>query len=231
MSSDMTVEAEADKSWLAPVRSLPIFMTEENKHRVGLFLAAAAIILYLPANHFHFFPPQLLPLSWFDSVVPFLPYSVWVYVSEYAYFVAVYVSCKDMVNLNKYFYSFLGLQIVSVAIFLAWPTTYPREQFPLPAQLEAVTHFVFQVLRVTDTPANCCPSLHVSSVYLSSFLFLDNQRNKFPFFFLWGTAIAISTLTTKQHYLVDVVSGFLMAVLTHGIFHRYVRYRPSSNLS
>ncbi len=206
--------------------SLPIFMTRENKNSLGLFLAAIAIGLYLPANHIHFFPPQVLPMSWIDSVVPFLPYSVWIYISEYIFFIAVYMTCKDLVNLNKYFYSFLILQIVSVFIFWVWPTTYPRQLFPLPDHLNPITHYVFTTLRATDTPANCCPSLHVSSVYLSAFIFLDDQKKKFPFFFLWGTAIAISTLTTKQHYLIDVVSGFFMALITYWIFHKYVTYRP-----
>ena len=127
LSQDLT--AQSDKTWSAPYRALPIFMTQANKYWVGAFLASVAIALYLPANHFHFFPPQLLPLSWIDGNVPFLPYSVWVYVSEYIFFVAVYFTCRDMVNLNKYFYSFLVLQTISVLIFLIWPTTYPREQF------------------------------------------------------------------------------------------------------
>jgi len=206
---------------------LPVFMTRENKYPVGLMLGILATTLYLTSNHFHFFTPQLLPLSWVDTLVPFLPYTVWIYISEYVFFAVVYITCKDMVNLNKYFYSFLVLQSLSVLIFWVWPTTYPRELFPLTHDLDSVTYFTFNALRNTDTPANCCPSLHVSSVYLSAFIFLDDQKNKFPFFFIWGTAIAISTLTTKQHYLIDVVTGFMMAVTTYWIFHKYISYRPA----
>lgn len=205
--------------------SLPIFMTKENKYPIGVVLFLLAVTLYLCSNHFHFFPPRLLPLSWVDTVVPFLPGSVWLYISDYLFFAAVYITCKDMMNLNKYFYSFLFLQVISVVIFWSWPTTYPRDLFPLPNDLDPITYFAFNTLRVADTPANCCPSLHVSGVYLSAFIFLDDQRKKFPFFFVWGTAIAVSTLTTKQHYLVDVVTGFLMALTTYWIFHRFVSYR------
>jgi membrane-associated phospholipid phosphatase len=31
-------------------------------------------------------------------------------------------------------------------------------------------------------------------------------------FFAWSVVIALSTLTTKQHYLVDVAGGLLLAV-------------------
>ncbi len=205
--------------------SLPIFVTKKNKYWAGFILFVFAVVLYLSSNHYHFIPPRLLPLSWVDKLVPFLPGSVWIYISEYIYFLVVYATCKDMVNLNKYFYSFLALQTVSVLIFWIWPTTYPRDLFPLPSSLDAITYFAFSTLRETDTPANCCPSLHVSSVYLSSFIFLDDQRKKFPFFFIWGTAIAISTLTTKQHYLIDVIFGFIMALVTYWIFHKYVSYK------
>ena len=210
-------------------RALPIFMNKGNKYYYGLLLWFLAAALYLPSNHIHLFTPRLLPFSWIDSIVPFMPNSVWIYISEYIFFPVVYITCKDMVNLNKYFYSFLILQVVSVLIFWIWPTTYPRELFPLPDDLNSLTHFVFSSLRETDTPANCCPSLHVSSVYLSAFLFLDDQKKKFPFFFIWGTAIAFSTLTTKQHYLVDVISGFLMALATYWIFHRFVSYRATAS--
>jgi membrane-associated phospholipid phosphatase len=117
---------------------------------------------------------------------------------------------------------------VSVLIFFIWPTVYPREQFPLPQDLNALTYYVFNYLRHADAPTNCCPSLHVSSVYLTSFLYLDEQRGKFPFFFGWGTLIALSTLTTKQHYLIDVVAGLMMAIVVWWIFYRVMSYRPAA---
>jgi membrane-associated phospholipid phosphatase len=67
--------------------------------------------------------------------------------------------------------------------------------------------------------------LHVSSCYLSSFVFLDEQRKKFPFFFAWATLVGVSTLTTKQHYIIDVVAGFALAVVSYWIVHRYLRYK------
>lgn len=206
--------------------SLPLFLTRENKYVAGAFLFLIAAILYLTSNHFHFFQPQLLPMSWVDHVVPFLPLTVWIYISEYIFFIAVYLTTKDVINLNRYIYSFLALQTFAVLIFWIWPTTYPRELFPLPSNLDPITYYVFNSLRQTDTAANCCPSLHVSSVYLSSFIFLKEQRKKFPFFFLWGTAIALSTLTTKQHYLIDVTAGLACAIVFHWIFHRWLRYSP-----
>ena len=206
--------------------SLPLILNKENKFLIGFIWYVMATSLYLIANRFHYFEPQMLPMSAIDTATPFWPQTVWVYTSEYIFFIFCYLSCKDVVNTNRYIYSFLFLQVVSVLIFTLWPTTFPRENFPLPENLDAATYYLFSSLRNTDTPANCCPSLHVSSVFLSSFLFLNEQRKKFPIFFIWGLLIAASTLTTKQHYLIDVVTGFLMSVLVYWIFYRVVSYYP-----
>lgn len=206
-------------------RALPLFLTAKNKYPVSIVVGIVATAMYLTSNHIHLFEPQLLPMSWMDRAVPFVPETVWIYVTEFFLFFGTYILSRDLRNANKYLYSFLALQTTSVFIFVMWPTTYPRDLFPLTDDLDSLTYALFSHLRVTDSPANCAPSLHVSSCYLSSFVFLDEQRKKFPIFFGWATLIAISTLTTKQHYIVDVLLGFLFAVTFYWIFHRWVPYR------
>ncbi|MBY0471248.1 phosphatase PAP2 family protein [bacterium] len=208
--------------------ALPLFLTERNKYVLGALTFLVAVPMYLLANHYPIFTPQQLPLWKWDKMIPFIPETVFVYVSEYILFVAAYLFSRDMENMNKYIYSFLGLQTISVIIFWVWPTTYPRDLFPLPDNLDWLTFTVFSNLRTVDAPTNCCPSLHVSSVYLSSFIFLDEQKGRFLFFFLWATAVAISTLTTKQHYIVDVIAGLGLAVLSYYIFHKLIPYRKVS---
>lgn len=213
------VAAEPTGGW-----SIPLIITKENKYSMGLVLAVVATTMYMTTNHIHFFTPQLLPMGAIDRAVPFLPHTVWIYTSEYYLFLTVYLLCKDVQNLNRYAYAFLALQSVSVLIFVFWPTTYPRDLFPLPEDLDPLTYWLFTSLRQTDNPASCAPSLHVSSVYLSSYMFLNEQRGKFPFFFLWATAVALTTLTTKQHYLIDVITGFLMSVIIYWIFGNLFSY-------
>ena len=188
-------------------------------------LAIIAAALYVSSNQIHIFEPTYLTLLWIDQLIPFLPNTVLIYVSEFFLFWAVYILSKDLTNANKYLYTFMTIQFVSCMIFWIWPTTFPRHLFPLPENLNAITYTIFSKLRVADSPASCAPSLHVSSCYVASFVFLNEQRRKLPFFFLWASLIAFSTLTTKQHYFIDVILGFLMAVITYWIFHRVVDYR------
>lgn len=205
--------------------TLPLFLTRQNKIQAGVPFFIAAAIIYMITNHFPLSEPQLLPMTWFDQAIPLIPHTIWIYLSEYPFFLLVYASIRDFDNANKYLYSFITLTIFSAIIFEIWPTTYPRDAYPLPENLDWLTNFAFTTMRNADQPNNCCPSLHVSGVYLSVFIFLDDQRKKLPFFLTWGTLIALSTLTTKQHYLIDVVTGFLLAVACYWVFHRYVKYR------
>lgn len=214
--------AEAVAQTKGPV--LPLILTASNKATVGIVAFVIAMGMYLTTNHFFLFSPKLLPLTWVDQRVPFVPGTIWVYNSEWLLLLTLYAKAKDIDNLNKFLYSIFTLVAASCLVFLFWPTIYPRELFPLPAGLDPLTSGLFELLRRTDTPANCCPSLHVSAVYLSAFLFLDEKEGLFPLFFAWATAISLSTLTTKQHYVADVVSGLALAVLFYWFFHRKVRY-------
>jgi membrane-associated phospholipid phosphatase len=204
--------------------SLPLFVTKENKLLVGAVTFVVAAAVYLMSNHFPIFEPRMLPMTVWDQAIPFVPQTVWIYASEYIYFIVIYWLCRETLNMNRYVYAVLAIQFVSVAIFWVWPTTYPRNLFPLPDSLDPLTHWLFASIREGDSPNNCAPSLHVSSVLLCAFLFFNEQREKLWFFLTWGALISLSTLTTKQHYIVDVVSGLMMAILFHWLFYRRIAY-------
>jgi membrane-associated phospholipid phosphatase len=205
---------------------LPLFLTKANQWTWIVATFALASILYLTSNHIQIVEPRFLPMTWIDRNTPFIAESIWIYTSEYYLFLAVVLAIRDSDNLNRYLYSFLGLQIFCVAIFWIWPTVYPRELFALnPHAMDPLTYYAFNSLRMADTAANCCPSLHVSSVYLSAFVFLRENKTKFWIFSIWATFVAASTLTTKQHYLIDVVTGFICAVFIYQIFYNFIRYR------
>jgi len=76
---------------------------------------------------------------------------------------------------------------------------------------DAATTLAFAVLYGTDPATNCVPSLHVSLALLGATSFWPERRRLAGACLGWATLIAVSTLTTKQHYAVDVVSGALVA--------------------
>ena len=205
--------------------TLPLFVTRGNKYVAGSLMYGLGYSLYYITNHYPVNIPQPLPLTWVDQNCPFLPYSVLIYISEYFFFAFVYILLSSYDNINRYLYSFFLLQAVSCFVFVVYPTVYPRELFPISAELPGWLQWTWGWLRMQDAPTNCFPSLHVSSVYLSAFAFLSDRQHKlFWPFFIWATAIALSTLTTKQHYLADIISGITLSIFFYWWFHRKQGY-------
>jgi membrane-associated phospholipid phosphatase len=206
--------------------TLPLFITRGNKYIAGALMYSFAYALYYITNHFPIVTPVLLPMGWIDLNTPFMPWTVLIYMSEYFYFAFVYILLRREDNINKYLYSYFFAQIVACFIFIVYPVTYPRELFPIPTDIPLWLQGMWTWLRTADAPTNCLPSLHVTSVYLSAFAFItDKQKKLFWVFFIWSTLIALTTLTTKQHYLVDIITGIMLASFCYGWFHHKQKYK------
>ena len=60
-----------------------------------------------------------------------------------------------------------------------------------------------------DTPYGCFPSLHVAWAFVSALTCYRVHAGVGWVAAGWATLIAVSTLYTKQHYVVDVIAGAL----------------------
>jgi membrane-associated phospholipid phosphatase len=196
-------------------------MQTRTKAVWGLSLFGLAAPLYLIPNHYPVFTPVELPLTRIDSIIPFVPETIWIYLSEYPLLISAFVLTRHPEALNRYVKSILAVLLASALIFILYPTTYPRDRFPLPPELDPFSRFLFELQRTGDSPLNCFPSLHVGSVLTSTLLFRDRPR-AFLIFFGWAILICLSTLTTKQHYVWDVLGGAILTWLAD----RWFRPRP-----
>lgn len=184
--------------------------TEQNKTRIISFYAAILLVLYSLSGQFHIGSIRYLPLSEGENSIPFIIESIWIYVMLYPFLILTALSIKNIETFNKIFYAFIILTIISLMIFQIIPVAYPREFFPLP-HYNQFTVNLFHKIRLIDSPTNCFPSLHVSLCFLISFFCWDESKFKFFITSLVSILISISTLTTKQHYIADIISGFLIA--------------------
>ena len=69
-----------------------------------------------------------------------------------------------------------------------------------------------------NPPLNCFPSLHVTGAFLSYFVVKKFKPSLENFLFVLAILISISTLTFKQHYILDVFAGFGVAFFLKKIF-------------
>ena len=191
----------------------------------GVFVA-----LYLLSGTFHLGQAGYLPLSELERDIPMLDWTIWIYAATFPLiFKMVYeIQCEQA--FNKAFYSFYILLALSIVVFIIYPVAYPREMYPLmPGQ--TLHYSMFWLIRSIDAPTNCFPSLHVSLSYLFSFFVFHESRSKGIFYFLFATAIAVSTLTTKQHYIVDVVAGFILAFGVYIVFYHFTEIKMENEES
>ncbi|MBN1113731.1 MAG: phosphatase PAP2 family protein, partial [Oligoflexia bacterium] len=130
---------------------------------------------------------------------------------------------RERENMNRIYYSQVLMLFFAMIVFFIYPTAFPRPEVEYHGFSGAMVKF----LHFADTPANACPSLHVSVTFLACFGFLRERKKLFPYFLVWALLISISTLTIKQHYLWDIIAGFIMALVFYIIGIKLIKERKS----
>ena len=154
-------------------------------------------LFYLGAAAIDLRPPQLLQPSLIDRAIPFLPWTIAVYLSQFAFLFLTLRWQRDA----RVYVPMAVATLISCAIFVLYPTTIARP---------AVDSAAFDGLWLFDVPENCFPSLHVSLAIIAAAYWPRARWIGIA----WAIAIAVSTMTTKQHYFVDVAGGIAMGFLT-----------------
>lgn len=192
------------------------------KRAVAWFLTGCLVLSgYALAKLEPFAAPVELSMSSLDDAIPLLPWTVWLYGTVTWASLLAWLQVPDRAAAGRLFGSMFVAAAVCWVFFLAWPTTFPRHLFPLPA-IDSATVREFADLRAADSPSNCFPSMHVAlawSLGLSWASFLKRRWSK-PLPLVWAAVVSVCTLTTKQHYVIDVPAGFVVGAVAWGVVHK-----------
>lgn len=154
------------------------------------------------------------------ATVPMTPLDHWIGVSELAFLpyasLWLYVSvapalAMTMAALRTYIAGALTMAGVGLGTFWVFPTATPS--FGVDWSTYPALHF----LKATDTGGNAFPSLHVAFaahtavVIASELRSLGAPRWVHGGNWLWCVAIVYSTIATRQHVVIDVIGGLLLA--------------------
>lgn len=201
----------------------------ERQNKLALAVAAAVVhaLLYGAPNRIHLAPPVELPMTWLDRAIPFIPLTLWIYLSAYLLVFAAFFLCRRPGSSARFVLAFFTVVGMATLVHWVWPTVYPRALYPVPEEASPVMHWMVVRFRELDSPASCLPSLHVAAAFLSAFAVLGEGDRRAPALLAWAALIWGSTLTTKQHYVVDGVAGLLLAVAVWALFYA----RPSASRS
>jgi membrane-associated phospholipid phosphatase len=157
-----------------------------------------------------------------DRAVALQPAWVLVYGSLYV-FVAFLPLCvvRQAELFRRAMQAYLMVMLVGYAGFLLYPTLAPR-----PLQVPGGGFFAWSLRLIysLDPPHGCFPSLHVAYSFVSALTCSRVHRGVGAAAVTWAALIGVSTLYTKQHYVVDVIAGALAAYVAYVWFlRRYPR--------
>jgi len=184
-----------------------------RRHLAVLALAYAVFsALYLGAPLTGLRDALVLTPSAVDARIPFVDWSIWVYLSQFPLLGLVFWKAADSPAWGRSLRSMLVATLLSVAVFVALPTRLDRGPIDGTAAVAAIA---FAALYLFDPPSNCFPSLHVSLALLGALAFWPARRRLTLGCLAWAALIAASTLTTRQHVLIDVAGGAAVALAAH----------------
>ncbi|MDP2314001.1 MAG: phosphatase PAP2 family protein [Pseudomonadota bacterium] len=212
-----------------PFLRRPLF---DHLKRVAGWMISGAVVLYFYGLAKLAGPPSTLPLTALDLAIPLLPWTVWIYGSGTKAALLGWMMVPDARAGRRLLWTLALCAATTSLCFTFWPTTYPRELYPLPDALSA-SIVELADLRDTDSPTNCLPSLHVALAWGLALNWAGwLRRGRYPSTaalpFLWATAVSVGTLTTKQHYVIDVPTGMAVGFAAFAVARRAVAGAPLS---
>ena len=189
------------------------------------------MVLLVAMVPFYIFIPELWPpkISYtpelaLDRALPLIPAWSLVYGALYLFLILlpIFVIRQDDL-IRRTVYAYLLIWITAYVFFVIYPTWAPR---PLEVTGDGFAVWGLLALYSTDPPYNCFPSLHVAHSFVSALASYRVHRNLGILAMIVAALVALSTLFTKQHYVVDVIAGVILAYAAYFIFLRgYARER------
>ncbi|XVG94911.1 phosphatase PAP2 family protein [Eubacteriales bacterium KG127] len=153
----------------------------------------------------------------FDKKVPVVPWWGAIYLLSYIFWAANYIIISRISEEKCYRLVVADYisKIVCGIIFIVIPTTNVRPVVSGNGLGEQILNFIYSM----DSPTNLFPSIHCLVSWLCYIGLRGTTAPRWYKLFSFVTAIAIcaSTQFTKQHYIVDVLGGIILAEIAFGI--------------
>ncbi len=174
---------------------------------------------------FYVFIPGAIPgqtlhvpeLAW-DRVVPLQPAWALVYGSLYLFLIILPVLVvRQDEHIRRTVSAYLMIWIAAYVGFLVYPTVAPR---PSRVVGEGFGAWGLRFLYAADPPYNCFPSLHVAHSFVSALTCYRVHRELGVAAAFCASLVGVSTLYSKQHYILDVVAGLFLASVAYVVFLR-----------
>jgi len=189
---------------------LHTWLSDKSSFFIATIFIFVFVLLYVTTNRIPtFYGPFELPKLFYEDQIPLIPETTLVYLSLFLY-VVISSLLLPRHALNQAAIIFMYILIFHTLVFIFFPTIYPRSEL---ASQTGIFNWIMNTIHTLDAPRNCFPSLHVSLPFTLAFVWKKIDKRVGNIFIFWSILIAISTLTTKQHYILDVFGAIFISFL------------------
>ncbi len=172
-----------------------------------LFILFSVTLLYFPLNRQ---TPKFSFKTKFDTLIPLMPWTVWIYFSYYFLFPASIALSWN----SDYAIPLLVTLIFSTTIASVFWRIFPNGVMRPQIEIHYSHHHrLLGLIYSHDRDCNGLPSGHVLHSFVACFFLAKLFPHLWAFFVIILLAISFSTLTTKQHYFLDMVLTLLFSPL------------------
>ncbi len=197
----------------------------------GTWLAAAFMFLlpiYFVIGQWTAADPHYQPFIWLDHAMPLWPAWIAVYASLYfCAFLLPLVVVRGRELFRQSMKAYVFVMLVSYAGFWLYPTVAPRTDKTV---VSGFAEWSLQLFYDIDQPYGCFPSLHVAYSFVGALACYRMHRGVGLAASLWSILIGLSTVYTKQHFVVDAIAGGVMGVAAYWLFLRARPRQPVEDL-
>lgn len=161
-----------------------------------------------------------------DAMIPTVYWTVLIYFGCYIFWIINYIYNARMSK--EHCYIFLGTdwigKVICFILYVAYPTTNTRPQIVGDGIWAELMRLLYRI----DEADNLFPSIHCLVSWICYIGIRGNKKVPLAFRVfscIMALAVCISTLTTKQHVIYDVVAGIALAEAGYFILGRIGRQK------
>jgi membrane-associated phospholipid phosphatase len=197
---------------------MPLEIEKDLKFRiirwvVAFSLGSFILFMYYLLSRFNVYrfshgEPYYTLFTIWDRYIPLIPETVWFY---FLYYLVVMMPGFIVRNYQDLWEMCLAYFLVSLVGWLCWIFIPVKMEYP-EISCDRFSCEVLKGLYLTDGGINIFPSLHVGHSTLAATFYVVRKAPLRSLMVFLAVLIAISTLTTRQHYLIDIPFGALLGV-------------------
>lgn len=151
-----------------------------------------------------------------DNLIPVIPATIIIYLGCYLYWLVNYVigAGQEDDEAYKFLSADLFAKLICMVIFIAFPTTNTRPVLEDEGFFTEALKMLYQI----DAADNLFPSIHCLTSWFCLIAVRKNPNVKTVYKIISviiTVVICVSTLTTRQHVIVDVAGGIALAEFSY----------------